>query len=79
MYKKDIRPTRAQDRPNVSTEHQDEGDARRPSDTLDREPNRDPQSGGTIPSDYNPETMTREGEEDDSPQPERAPPGSDKA
>jgi hypothetical protein len=39
--KRDIRPTATQRRPNISTEHQDEGDARRPSDTLDREPKRD--------------------------------------
>jgi hypothetical protein len=30
-------PTEVTDRPNASTEHQHEGDARRPSDTLDRE------------------------------------------
>ena len=79
MNKDDARPTRTQPRPNLSTEHQDEGDARRPRDTLDREPKRDPASGATIPSDYNPKTMTRVGEEDDSPRPERAPPGSGKA
>lgn len=28
--------TQTQDRPNLSTEHQHDGDARRPSDTLDR-------------------------------------------
>lgn len=52
--------------PNISTENQPEGAARRPSDTLDREPQRDPLSGGTIPSNYNPETMTRRGEEEDT-------------
>lgn len=52
--------------PNISTENQPEGAARRPSDTLDREPERDPKSGGAIPSNYNPETMTRVGEEDDT-------------
>lgn len=52
--------------PNISTENQPEGAARRPSDTLDREPKRDPLSGGSIPDDYNPETMTRDGEEDDT-------------
>ena len=53
-------------RPNISTDNQPEGAARRPSDTLDREPTRDPVSGGTIPSDYNPDTMTRRGEENDT-------------
>lgn len=48
--------------PNISTENQPEGAARFPSDTLDREPKRDPESGGTIPSDYDPETRTRVGE-----------------
>ena len=52
--------------PNLSTENQPKGSARRPSDTLDREPNRDPESGAPIPSNYNPETMTRRGEEDDT-------------
>lgn len=32
----DHRPTTETDRPNISTEHQGQGDARRPSDTLDR-------------------------------------------
>ncbi|MCF8706627.1 hypothetical protein [Rhizorhapis sp. SPR117] len=54
------------DRPNISTENQPEGAAGRPSDTLDREPDRDPQSGGAIPPDYNPRTMTRKGEEKDT-------------
>ena len=31
-----IKPTAATDRPNLSTEHQQDGDARRPSDTLDK-------------------------------------------
>lgn len=31
-----IKPTEETDAPNVSTEHQREGDARRPSDTLDK-------------------------------------------
>ena len=35
-------------------------------DTLDREPKCDPESGGTIPDDYDPHTMTRRGEEDDT-------------
>jgi len=54
------------DSPNISTENQPEGAGRRPSDTLDREPKRDPRSGGSIPDDYDPETQTRIGEEDDS-------------
>lgn len=31
-----IKPTTETDKPNLSTEHQNEGDARRPSDTLDK-------------------------------------------
>lgn len=31
-----IRPTDETDRPNLSTEHQRHGDARRPGDTLDK-------------------------------------------
>lgn len=53
-------------RRNLSTENQPDGAARRPSDTLDRKPERDPQSGGSIPSDYDPVTMTRRGEETSS-------------
>jgi hypothetical protein len=30
-------PTRTQERPNISTEHQEPGDARRPGDQLDRD------------------------------------------
>ncbi|HSI16990.1 MAG TPA: hypothetical protein VK980_04415 [Sphingomonas sp.] len=30
------RPTQTQERPNISTEHQEPGDARRPGDQLDR-------------------------------------------
>ena len=59
-------PTKNSRSPNISTENQPEGAARRPSDTLDREPKRDPQSGGAIPDNYNAETMTRVGEEDDT-------------
>lgn len=59
-------PTEQTRNPNISTENQPEGAARRPSDTLDREPKRDPISGGSIPADYNPETMTRVGEENDT-------------
>ena len=40
----DIKPTETQPAPNISTEHQEAGDARRPSDTLDRE---QPDSGET--------------------------------
>jgi len=32
-----IKPTEQTDKPNLSTEHQQKGDARRPSDKLDRE------------------------------------------
>lgn len=60
------RPTEHTRNPNISTENQPDGAARRPSDTLDREPDRDPISGGTIPSDYDPIAMTRRGEQDDS-------------
>ncbi|OAN55346.1 hypothetical protein [Sphingobium sp. TCM1] len=59
-------PTAKTRRPNIFTENQPEGAARRPSDTLDREPTRDPVSGGAITSDYNPDTMTRRGEENDT-------------
>ncbi len=31
-----IKPTTETERPNLSTEHQRDGDARRPSDTLDK-------------------------------------------
>lgn len=31
-----VRPTTESDRPNLSTEHQRDGDARRPSDQLDK-------------------------------------------
>ncbi|MGK6322273.1 hypothetical protein ACMGDM_04230 [Sphingomonas sp. DT-51] len=36
MDKDDIKPTEVTERPNLSTEHQREGDARRPSETLDK-------------------------------------------
>jgi len=39
-------PTTETDRPNLSTEHQKPGDARRPSDTLDQG---QPAGGETIP------------------------------
>lgn len=32
-----IKPTTETDRPNLSTEYQHQGDARRPSETLDRD------------------------------------------
>ncbi|MDX3911084.1 MAG: hypothetical protein QHC67_14875 [Sphingobium sp.] len=48
--------------PNISTEHQPEGSARHPRDTLDREPDRDPLSQGSIPSNYDPATSKRVGE-----------------
>lgn len=59
-------PTEKTRAPNISTENQPEGSARRPSDTLDREPKRDPESGASIPDDYNPQAGTRVGEEDDT-------------
>ena len=59
-------PTEKTRNPNLSTENQPEGAARRPSDTLDREPKRDPKTGGSIPKDYNPESGTRVGEENDT-------------
>lgn len=59
-------PTEKTKNANISTENQPEGAARRPSDTLDREPKRDPESGGSISADYNPESGTRTGEEADT-------------
>lgn len=59
-------PTETMPSPNISTENQPEGAARRPSDTLDREPLRDPQSGGAIPANYDAAANTRIGEEDDT-------------
>ena len=41
-------PTKVIKNPNISTENQPEGAARRPGDTLDREPARDPESGGSV-------------------------------
>ncbi|WP_174292014.1 hypothetical protein [Sphingomonas bacterium] len=40
-----IKPTTETDHPNLSTEHQQQGDARRPSDRLDK----DQPQGETIP------------------------------
>lgn len=37
MADPDTKPTETQPAPNLSTEHQKDGDARRPSDTLDRD------------------------------------------
>lgn len=45
MDRDDTKPTTETDRPNLSTEHQKEGDARLPSDTLDK----GQASGETIP------------------------------
>ncbi len=59
-------PTEVTRVPNISTENQPEGAARRPSDTLNREPKRDPESGGSIPADYDPQSGTRVGEKDDT-------------
>jgi hypothetical protein len=59
-------PTEETRSPNISTENQPEGSARRPSDTLDAEPKRDPRSGGSIPRNYNPASGTRVGEEMDT-------------
>ena len=36
MDEDDTKPTELTERPNLSTEHQRDGDARRPSDTLDK-------------------------------------------
>ena len=44
-----IKPTHETDRPNLSTEHQNEGDARRPSDTLDKGQDGSQDNGETIP------------------------------
>jgi hypothetical protein len=43
---KAIKPTTETDRPNLSTEHQEAGDARRPKDTLDRDQGRGADDGG---------------------------------
>ena len=44
-----ITPTSETDRPNVSTEHQQTGDARRPSDRLDKDQPDRGDEGETIP------------------------------
>lgn len=75
MIGSNARPIGERDRPNISTEHQPPGDSQRPQDTLDRQPKRDPSSGATIPSNYNPDTMTRVGEEAKSPPVEYVHPG----
>lgn len=43
------KPTTETDRPNLSTEHQQQGDARRPSDRLDKDQPVDGDEGETIP------------------------------
>lgn len=43
------KPTTETDRPNLSTEHQHEGDAGRPSDTLDKGQQDGADEGETIP------------------------------
>ena len=54
------KPTETQPSPNISTEHQNAGDARRPSDVLDRKNvKRDPDSGAPIPADYDPKAQER--------------------
>jgi hypothetical protein len=58
----DQKPTKTQPNPNISTEHQNEGDARRPSDVLDRKNvKRDPDSGAPIPSDFDPDAQRKAG------------------
>jgi len=37
MTDDDNKPTQTQPNPNISTEHQETGDARRPGETLDRD------------------------------------------
>jgi hypothetical protein len=56
-------PSRTIPAPNRSTENQPSGSGRRPRDTLDREPKRDPHSGGSIPAGYDPDAQARRGEE----------------
>ena len=46
------RPTHTQPRPNISTEHQEHGDARRPADTLDRDVTRRAPAGQPAPDSY---------------------------
>jgi len=53
-------PTETQPNPNISTEHQAEGDARRPRDVLDKDDvKRDPESGVTIPRDVDPRAQEK--------------------
>lgn len=56
-------PTQATHNPNISTENQPEGAARRPSDTLDQEPISD----GAVLSDDDPVPATWHREENDTP------------
>ena len=44
-----IKPTTETDRPNLSTEHQQAGDARRPGDRLDKDQPASDLGGETIP------------------------------
>ncbi len=44
-----IKPTTETDHPNLSTEHQQGGDARRPSDKLDKDQPQSDLGGETIP------------------------------
>lgn len=44
-------PTSTQDRPDLSTGHQEKGDARRPSDTLDRDVKKRGPAGQPVPQD----------------------------
>lgn len=43
------KPTTETRNPNLSTEHQRSGDARRPSDTLDRDQPEAPDEGESVP------------------------------
>ena len=56
-------PTEMTRNPNVSTENQPEGAARRPRDTLGREPQQDLESGGSIRENHDPRRSTRVGKE----------------
>lgn len=66
------RPTHTQPRPNISTEHQADGDARRPSDTLDRDVTRRGPGGRPEPETYSgPEDYTGDGTPGSEPREER--------
>ena len=64
------RPTTTQPAPNLSTEHQDAGDARRPSDTLDRDQTDTPGANAKTPVEDRPNVGTVTPE--DYPQGQRA-------